>query len=296
VLPSAAGATHQTRLLVGDLRRPHLPIAAVSSPAWLRACEELREALATNRPTIVLGETGSGKFTLVAELFHGDHPGARSVSVDATQVQSYGERDLDTLLGIPREPTLCIVRNIDQAATDGVEELDRLFTAIGASGGRYTLAATLSDSSLDSDLPFHTLLNHFDVAVTVPPLRCRTEDLRLLVGRLVSEIAPQRRVRLSPGAERAIARYSWPRNVSQLREALVHALRVRPVGEIQDQDLPSYCHTTSRKTLTVLEAAERDAIIAALKEHDGNRVVAAQAVGISRSSLYRKIKIYGITV
>ena len=97
-------------------------------------------------------------------------------------------------------------------------------------------------------------------------------------------------------AERTIARYSWPRNVAQLREALVHALRLRPVGEIQDQDLPSYCHTASRKTLTVLEQAERDAIVAALKEHEGNRVAAAAHLGMSRSSLYRKLKTYAITV
>ena len=296
VLPQIAVATAQTRQLIGDLRRGHAPIAGGSSPAWVRACDELRHALGERVPTVVVGETGTGKFTLVAELFHADHPRGRSVSVDASQLDGGTTADVEALVAAHREPTLCIVRNIDQAGTEGVERLDQLFTAIAAASTPASFAATLSDSSLDSDLPFHTLLGHFDAAVTIPPLRCRTEDLRLIVTRVVEEVAPNRRVRLAPDAERVIARYSWPRNVSQLREALVHALRVRPVGEIQQQDLPGYCHTMSRKSLTPLETAERDAIIAALKEHDGNRVAAALHVGMSRSSLYRKIKAYGITV
>ncbi|RMB81472.1 sigma-54-dependent Fis family transcriptional regulator [Streptomyces shenzhenensis] len=295
VLPQVAVAGAETRVLVSDLRRPHVPIASGSSPGWMRACSELRDALATKAPTIVLGETGTGKFTLVAELFHADHPGGRSVSVDASQLRSGAESDLDALLNSAREQTLCIVRNIDQASTEGVERIDELFTTLGATTAPVAFAATVSDSSLDSDLPFHALLGHFEVAVTIPPLRCRTEDLTLIVNRVLGEIAPGRRVRLSPQALQTITQYTWPRNVSQLREALTHALRSRPVGEIQNQDLPSYCQTRSRKNLTRIEAAERDAIIAALRETGGNRVAAAEHLGMARSSLYRKLRSYGIT-
>lgn len=295
VLPQVAVAGAETKVLADDLRRPHVPIASGSSPAWIRACSELRDALASKAPTIVLGETGAGKFTLVAELFHADHAGGRSVSVDASQLQSGADSDLDALLNSAREQTLCIVRDIDQASTQGVERLDELFTTLASTTAPVAFAATVSDSSLDSDLPFHALLGHFDVAVTIPPVRCRTEDLALIVARVLGEIAPGRRVRLSPQAMHTIAQYTWPRNVSQLREALIHALRVRPVGEIQDQDLPSYCQTRSRKNLTRIEAAERDAIVAALREKDGNRVAAAAVLGMSRSSLYRKLRSYGIT-
>ncbi|WP_416985218.1 sigma-54-dependent Fis family transcriptional regulator [Streptomyces sp. T028] len=295
VLPQVAVAGAGTRGLVGDLRRPHVPIASGSSPAWVRAYSELRDALAAKAPTIVLGETGTGKFTLVAELFHADHPGGRSVCVDTSQLQSGAEADLDALLGSTREHTLCIVRNIDQASTEGVESIGELFTLIGATTAPVTFAATVSDSNLDSDLPFRALLGHFEVAVTIPPLRCRTEDLTFVANRVLEDIAPGRRVRLSPGALRTISRYTWPRNVSQLREALTHALRARPVGEIQDQDLPSYCLTRSHKNLTRIEAAERDAIVAALRDKGGNRVAAAAYLGMSRSSLYRKLRSYGIT-
>lgn len=294
VLPEVSVASAHTRQLIGGLSRQHAPIAEGNSPTWIRACEELRTALLHKASTIVMGETGSGKFTLVTELHHVDHPGARSVSVDAAQLSTTEIGDMHGLVNGAKKPTLCIIRNLDQATTDGVEWLEEFFASDKAEA-ELTVVGTLSDSNLDSDLPFHPLLRHFEVAVTVPPLRCRTEDLSLILSRLLREIAPRRRVRLSPGAERTIRRYSWPRNVAQLREALEHALRIRPVGEVQESDLPSYCHTTSRRILTPLERAERDAIVAALQECDGVRQTAAQQLGMARSSLYRKLKAYGIT-
>jgi transcriptional regulator of acetoin/glycerol metabolism len=157
------------------------------------------------------------------------------------------------------------------------------------------VAATLSDANLDSDLPFRDLLVHFQCAVTVPPLRHRTEDLPLVVSRVLAHVADRRGVTLSPAAMRVVARYSWPRNVSQLEEAIRSALLKRPVGELQPEDLPGYCHNTARRQLAGIEAVERDAIVKALHDAGGNRLQAAAALGIARSSLYRKLKSYGIT-
>ena len=198
VLPCASAAGPRTRVLAGGLRRPHASIASGTSPAWLAACAELRDALARSAPTIVIGETGTGKFSLVAELFHADHPGGRSVAVDAAQLgEGAADTDLGAMLGPARERTLCIVRNVDQASTEGVERLDEVFAVLGATDASVTFVATLSDSSLDSDLPFHTLLGHFEVAVTVPPLRQRTGDLCPIIDRILAEIAPGRAVRLT---------------------------------------------------------------------------------------------------
>ncbi|MFZ2176760.1 MAG: helix-turn-helix domain-containing protein, partial [Rhodococcus sp. (in: high G+C Gram-positive bacteria)] len=68
----------------------------------------------------------------------------------------------------------------------------------------------------------------------------------------------------------------------------------RPLGDIQPRDLPGYCSQSSLHTLTPIEAAERDTIITALRDAAGNRVQAAARLGIARSSLYRKIKTFGI--
>ncbi|HUE31974.1 MAG TPA: helix-turn-helix domain-containing protein [Mycobacterium sp.] len=296
-LPQIAIATPHTSQIVNGLSRSRDTLAGGTAPAFLRAVGELRDALEQAKPTLVVGETGVGKFTLVAELFHAVYPGARSLSVDASQLRVGGPpSDITSLLSNPGEPTLHIIRDIDQASTDGAECLEAYFSAVESLDGPVWVVATGSDSSAAADLPFRELLHHFEVAITVPPLRCRTDDLTAITTALLRGIAPGRKVRLSPDAQRLISRYSWPRNISQLREALVHAVRRRPVGEIQDSDLPGYCQTVSRHALTPLETAERDAIVAALQEANGNRMAAATHLGMSRSSLYRKLKTYGITI
>jgi transcriptional regulator of acetoin/glycerol metabolism len=296
-LPQVAIATPRTSQIVDGLSRSRDTLAGGTAPAWLRAVGELRDALERAKPTLVVGETGVGKFTLVAELFHAVYPGARSLSVDASQLRVGGPpSDITSLVSNPGEPTLHIIRDIDQASTDGVEWLEAYFSAVESLDGPVWVVATGSDSSAAADLPFRELLHHFEVAITVPPLRCRTDDLPAITTALLRGIAPGRKVRLSPNAQRLISRYSWPHNISQLREALVHAVRRRPVGEIQDSDLPGYCQTVSRHALTPLETAERDAIVAALQEANGNRMAAATHLGMSRSSLYRKLKTYGITI
>jgi len=298
VLPQIAIAGHSSSRVVGDLtRQQYQSVAVGSTPAWVRACEQVRQVLTENQPAVVIGESGSGKFTLVAEIFHDAFPDARSVSIDACQIVDEGDTDvdLDTMLAGQAGPTLFIIRNIDQASTEGAEQISNILRALAEHEEPTWCVATLSDSSLDSDLPFQMLLSHFEVAITVPPLRLRTDDLPQIVASVLRQIAPERRVRLSPAAMRVVSRYSWPRNVTQLTEALQHALRQRPVGEIQEQDLPGYCQTTVSHNLTPLEQAERDAIVAALREFDGNRVAAAAHLGMARSSLYRKLRTYGIT-
>lgn len=302
-LPPIAVATATTSQIVGGLAGPRDSVVGGRSPAWLRACEELRNALEQEKPTLVVGERGVGKFTLTAELFQSVYPGGRSLSVDANQLGVHGPpSDIQSLLTSPDQPTLHIIRDLDQASTDGADRLEAYFSAVEQLTGPVWVVATVADpgaatfgGSADSDLPFGELLHHFDASIVLPPLRCRTDDLPAITSALLRSIAPQRKVRLSPEAQRLIARYSWPRNVAQLREALVHALRRRPVGEIQEHDLPGYCQTVSRHALTPLEIAERDAIVAALQDSNGNRVAAAANLGMSRSSLYRKLKTYGIT-
>lgn len=298
LLPDMAVTSPHTKSLITDIRTPRGPIANSTSPAWRSACSVIHTAMVTAEPTIIIGEPGSGRFTLGAEIFHVVRPTGRSVCVDASQLNEGVGLDLDSLLdNADSGDSLLILRDIDALKTPGLRQARLLLAAAAESDPPVTVVATATEAVAErADLPSHALLGAFAHSVTLPPLRCRTEDLPAIVGRLVHELAPHRRVRLSPAAERAIASYAWPRNVDQLRDALAAALRVRPVGEIQVEDLPRYCHTNARAHhLTPLQIAERDAIVAALQEHHGNRVAAAAHVGMSRSSLYRKINSYGIT-
>lgn len=274
---------------------PRAPIAEGQTPSWRAAVEGIVSALGEQAPLLVMGETGTGKFTLLTELFHAVHRGGRSVSFDAVGISSTTYDDAREALQAATMPTLYVIRNLDELAADGVERLGNFILEVVEAGHQVNVAATLSDASLDSGLPFRELLPYFQTAVTVPPLRQRSADIGSLVMRLLHELAPHRDVRLTDEAMRLIARFSWPRNVRMLEEALRSALAKKPVGVIEATDLPGYCHTTARRDLSPLEEADRDAVIAALREAGGNRVQAAKALGLARSSLYRRLKEYGIT-
>jgi transcriptional regulator of acetoin/glycerol metabolism len=264
------------------------------SPAWTRACADIATALAEHQPLLVVGETGAGKFSLVAEIYHGVHHGGRSMLFDAADISPDSYPDAEQALENTATPTLYIFRNIDALSTDGAERLSEFLLALADTDRPAYVAATLSDAKIDSELPFREVLVHFQRAVTVPPLRHRTEDFAIIVPRVLAKLSPRRDRKLSPAAMRVIARYSWPRNIAQLEEALRAALSKRPVGDIQPEDLPGYCHNSSRRQLSGLESIERDAIVKALHDARGNRVQAAQTLGIARSSLYRKLRSYGI--
>ncbi|MCO7197361.1 helix-turn-helix domain-containing protein, partial [Pseudonocardia sp. McavD-2-B] len=79
------------------------------------------------------------------------------------------------------------------------------------------------------------------------------------------------------------------------RDALTAALGRRPVGVVEATDLPESCQSAPSGTLRAVDRAERDAIVAALRDTDGNRAAAAAALGVARSTLYRKIAQYRIT-
>ena len=70
----------------------------------------------------------------------------------------------------------------------------------------------------------------------------------------------------------------------------------RRVGSIGPEDLPPECWAVSRRLLSPLEALERDAIVQALLDSDGNKVKAAESLGMSRATIYRKIHEYGIVI
>lgn len=263
------------------------------SPRWTRACKEIASALSRHDPLLVMGETGTGKFSLVAETYHRVNPGGRSLLIDASDLSH--NTDEDVALEESTLPTLYILRNIDQLSTDGAERLNTFLLTLADSDRAVYLAATLSDASIDSDLPFHGLLVHFQQAVTVPALRHRTEDIPAVVAQVCRKISGKRDIRVSPATLRVISRYSWPRNITQLEEALSAALLRRPAGDIQPEDLPGYCYNTARRQLSGMESIERDAIVKALHDADGNRLQAAATLGIARSSLYRKLKSFGIT-
>jgi transcriptional regulator of acetoin/glycerol metabolism len=89
-------------------------------------------------------------------------------------------------------------------------------------------------------------------------------------------------------------RLPWAGNVTHLRSVLAAVARRRRSGVVELDDLPAECLATTRRQLTPIEALERDAIVDALSAHGGDKLTAATALGMSRATIYRKIRDYGI--
>jgi len=93
---------------------------------------------------------------------------------------------------------------------------------------------------------------------------------------------------------RQLSKLPWPGNVTQLRRVLAETVTRQRSGLISTDKLPPECRAVTRRILTQIEALERDAIVRSLEENGGNKLNAAAALGISRATIYRKIKDYGI--
>jgi transcriptional regulator with AAA-type ATPase domain len=140
------------------------------------------------------------------------------------------------------------------------------------------------------------VLAYFPRSLSVPPLRHHIDDLPELVPFLLGKLTRGDEMRCSSQAMQLLMRHSWPGNVTQLQRMLVGVVQRRRAGVIQPSDLPPECRVTSRRVLTPLESMERDAIVQSLQDTHTDKRQAAEALGMSRATIYRKIRKYGIDV
>lgn len=130
--------------------------------------------------------------------------------------------------------------------------------------------------------------------VNVPSLSETKERIPVLAALFLDAAAPADRSTLSAVALQVLMRWRWPGNVAELRSTLEALGRAHPGRVLQAADLPEHLRNTGRRKLTKLESLERDAIVAALEQSGGNRSVAAESLGMGRTTLYRKLRALGI--
>ena len=142
------------------------------------------------------------------------------------------------------------------------------------------------------------------IAIRIPPLRERPDDIPLLGEHFLAEIAETHRKpasRLTPEAWLLLRHYDWPGNVRELKNVLEGAIIAAPQPEIGPEDLPL---SRASRTETVLRAAtaalvpltelEASYIREVLRMARGNKTEAARILGINRKTLLEKRKRYGI--
>ncbi|HEX2743429.1 MAG TPA: GAF domain-containing protein [Streptosporangiaceae bacterium] len=322
--PFSDGVVH-VKLIAAAAAVPEAPVARTamylpglvgSGVLWLRACREA-EALYDSSDWMTLeGETGVGKLALARAVHQRRNPAAPFHVLDADSASQ------DWLTKARRElldgSGMLVIRHVDVLTARQMHSLASALQEARAGQQRESqqkesqqkqegqqkegqreegaedlrVAITLDRKHAAADLT--RLLRFFQGTVELPPLRHHIEDLHELVPFFLARLSQQGRLTCSPEAMQLLLRHNWPGNAEQLWQVLKQVVQRRRAGVIMPKDLPPECWTVSRRLLSPLESIERDAIVQSLQDHEGNKVRAAEALGMSRATIYRKIHEYGI--
>ncbi|GAY07239.1 sigma-54-dependent Fis family transcriptional regulator [Pseudonocardia sp. N23] len=275
-------------------RPPRRRSAVRPSPtaAYAAAEEAGADAIAGGLPLLIVGEPGSGKLTLARKLTSGDPDLDPIVVVDCKTVTEPSERWADHVRTIGEAARVFVLRHLDRIDVRTGRLLAQVLEGLAGRPSPPRVIATVTERAHRQDV-LDVVFDRFAiVTVEVPPLRDRAADLPALVSALTSGL--DRRARWSAEALEVLGRRGWPGNVRELENVVQRTLS-NSGGLIRVADLPlDVRQEAGRRSFTKMERAERDAIMTALENSRGNKVIAAEELGISRSSLYRKIDRYGL--
>jgi len=307
----------------------------ISKSAAMKGVRELLPLVARSDSTVLIeGEPGTGK-ELVARAIHNMGPrregpfiGVNCGALPETLIESelFGhvrgaftdaKRDKPGRFAAAQGGTLLLDEIGDISAAVQVKLLrvlqEREYVPLGSSepvkADVRILAATNRDLSHEAmngrfrqDLFFRLNV----VRIVLPPLRSRWEDIPLLVHHFIERFNTLQGRRIEGISERAmmtLAGHSFPGNVRELENAVEHAFVVCAGNTIRREDLPPHIRGEAAIPLATprnhednpLNAAEAATIRDALKRHRNNRTETARSLGISRNTLWRKMKKYGIS-
>ena len=285
-----AGADGGALFLVRPSRRPHTGIrrkrtSSVSAGARNRALlQKLRES---TDAVAIGGEPGTGRTSAVRDI-----AGSRPVQwLDATRIALDGRREwMRELVDLARQGrSVVAIENIQLLPESVVPLVARL---LGERSGARILLTSSPIAELRADVA--ALAARCPGQVNLTPIRQRANEFAEIATRILGDIAPG--MRLTPSALEALAASDWPGNMTELAVLLRRLADDRVGNRIELTDLPD-AYRTSRKVsrLAGRERAERQAIVDALHECGGNKVHAATQLGISRSTLYTRMRALEIT-
>lgn len=302
-----AGAVVRVSLQAGSSGRAgqaaptpqRLPGLAGTSPGWLRACASVRQAMASQQWLIVDGEHGVGKFSLVKSTHYAETPERHFRMLDAANAGESPDAWLEVVQAeFDGPPGTLVLRHLDllpESLLGPLSEVLMQNAARSRAGEAHWVVATRDQEAANAEVAAQ-LVPIFDATVTVEPLRHRPEDIRAMVPVILRGLTGSEELQLSSRAVNQLQRHPWPGNTTQLQQVLRKLVSTKRRGLVDLQDLPAECMAVGRRTLSPLESLERDAIVTALRDHRGNKASAAEHLGMSRATIYRKIREYSIPI
>jgi len=300
-----------------------------TSPKMQKVYRLILKVAPKRHPVIIMGESGTGK-ELVARAIHSYSPWQKKpfVPVDcgaltpalieselfghvrgaftgATQSRlgllataQGGTVFLDEIAELPVELQAKLLRALQEREIKpiGSNERTRLDARIIAATNQ-DLQAAIRRGDFRKELFFRLDV----VSIKIPPLRERKSDIPLLAHYFLERHGSgEGRVQgISPEAMSRLMTYDWPGNVRELENCIQRALALGSGGLIQVKDLPSNVlqpagGPAESQAIASLRDQERRAILQALETTRGDRLRAAQLLGIGKTTIYRKLKEYGI--
>lgn len=242
--------------------------------------DQLRSAVGFREVLAVDGPAGSGKLTAAMAAL-AEATGAPPLVVDLARTDC-PESLVET--GAPA----VVLHHVHDAPA---ERLRRIRTAIEDSCVPVALTVDLDTAHHDVAAVVAALCT----TVRLPSLPEMSAEVPRIVSQIVAGLPPgQRDTQFTSDALQALMRWPWPGNLAELRRTVEQLARRRAGRSISSADLPPRMQQTPLRGLGMIETAERDAIVSALHRFGGNRSKAAAALGIGRTTLYRKLQTYRI--
>ncbi len=304
------------------------------SPAMEQALDRARHLVGKQVPVLIEGETGVGK-ELFARAIHAAHDPNRpfiafncgAVAKDLLGAELFGHvRGAFTGATNEGRPGRFEMANGGTLCLDEIGELpldlQPFLLRVLEDGVVYRLGdghprridvrlLAITNRNLQDEVAagrFRRDLYH-RISVTCirpPPLRERQGDVDLLVHHFNTLLAARHNVperRFGPEVMGLLAAYHWPGNVRELRNVVESLLLMSDAPDVRVDELaaglssePIAAPASPQQSPASLEAAEREAIIAAVRLCQGNLTAAAKSLGVSRSTVYRKVERYQLHI
>jgi transcriptional regulator of acetoin/glycerol metabolism len=273
---------------------PVMPGLAGTSATWQRVSHAVDSSRQSGSWVVLEGEAGVGKIALLRSVNQLRNGSGHFRVMDASEAGGPGW--LDTIADeLSAGSGSLVVRRAHLLDAETVNGLSELLLEHADQRSGIWVALTMRSEPRNPAVDAQ-LLPHFAHTIEVPPLRHHLEDMHKLVPHLLGRLNRGNNLTISSSALTQLMRLPWLGNVEQLRRVLLRVAQHRRSGTIELDDLPGECRATSRRRLTQLESLERDAVVKALVIHRGNKDKAASDLGMSRATIYRKIRDYGIVL
>jgi formate hydrogenlyase transcriptional activator len=310
-----------------ELCQSGFPRIVGNSVALQRVLEIVRIVAPTEATVLINGETGTGK-ELIAEAIHkcsdrsngpfvkvncsaipaglleselfgherGAYTGAFARSVGRFERANQGTIFLDEIGDLPLELQPKLLRVIQERQFERLGGATSIHTDVRVICATHrNLFEMINERQFRADLFYR--LSVFPI--TLPPLRDRPEDIRLLVEHFASDCAARMRKRItaiSEGFMAALVRHSWPGNVRELQNVIERSVILSP-STVMSGSLPELNGPSKPSPAVTMEEAERSLILQTLRHTEGvvgGQNGAAARLGLPRTTLIAKMKRLGI--